>query len=392
MKVKRQPEDFQVDELTDVQPGAAGDFALYRLTKRGIGTPEAVEALLRRWNLPRRRVSCGGLKDRHAVTTQHLTIHRGPRRDLQQPNLKLKYLGQASRPFEPGDIAANQFTIVLRSLTPDAVQAAEMAAAEVQCDGVPNYFDDQRFGSVGPSGEFIGHAWVRGDYERTLWLALAEEHPFDRSGEKTQKRLLREHWGRWPELKALLERSHRRSIVTYLCDRPGDFRGAWARVNVDLRRLYLSAFQSELWNRILADCLRQTCRPGQLMDVALKTLAAPFFRGLDEQTRGKLRDLQLPLPSARLKLEPGPIRDLVDATLAEAGLTLRELRVKYPRDSFFSKGWRAAVVSPRDLHFASGDDEFESGKRKLSLQFVLPRGAYATIVVKRLMLGSDLET
>jgi tRNA pseudouridine13 synthase len=179
--------------------------------------------------------------------------------------------------------------------------------------------------------------------------------------------------------------------VTYLCDRPHDFRGAWARVNVDLRRLYLSAFQSELWNRILAACLRQTCRPEQLFDVRLKTQTAPFFRVLDDETRGMLRDLQLPLPSARLKLEPGPIRDLVDATLAEAGLTLRELRVKYPRDSFFSKGWRAAVVSPRDMQVAAGDDELETGKRKLTLQFVLPRGAYATIVVKRLTVGMDLE-
>jgi tRNA pseudouridine13 synthase len=203
---------------------------------------------------------------------------------------------------------------------------------------------------------------------------------------------LREHWGRWTELKAMLDRSHRRSIVTYLCDRPHDFRGAWARVNVDLRRLYLSAFQSELWNRILAAALRQACRPEQLFDVRLKTMTAAFFRELDDETRGRLRDLQLPLPSARLKLEPGPIRDLVDATLAEAGLTLRELRVKYPRDSFFSKGWRAAVVAPRDLHVAASDDELERGKRKLTLAFILPRGAYATIVVKRLMLGSDLET
>lgn len=391
MKVKRQPEDFQVEELTDVRPGAAGDFALYRLTKRGIGTPEAIDSLLRQLKIPRRRVSYGGLKDRHAVTTQHLTIHRGPRRDVQQTSMELKYLGQTLRPFEPGDIAANRFMIVLRSLTPAAADAAQAAADEVQRDGVPNYFDDQRFGSVGPSGEFIGQAWIRGDYERTLWLALAEEHPFDRSSEKTQKRLLRENWGRWIELKAMLERSHRRSIVTYLCDRPHDFRGAWARVNVDLRRLYLSAFQSDLWNRVLAVCLRHTCRPEQLFDVGLKTISAPFFRQLDDETRGTLYDLQLPLPSARLKIEPGPIQELVDATLAEAGLTLRELRVKYPRDSFFSKGWRAAVVTPRDLQVVAGDDELETGKRKLTLQFILPRGAYATIVVKRLTVGADLE-
>jgi tRNA pseudouridine13 synthase len=57
MKVKRLPEDFRVEELTDVRPGPAGEFALYRLTKSGLGTPEAVDAILRRWKLPRRRFS-----------------------------------------------------------------------------------------------------------------------------------------------------------------------------------------------------------------------------------------------------------------------------------------------------------------------------------------------
>lgn len=389
MKVKRQPEDFRVEELTDVGPGPAGEFALYRLTKSGLGTPEAVDAILRRWKLPRRRVSYGGLKDRHAVTIQHITIHRGPRHDLRQSNFELEYLGQAARAFEPGDIAANRFTIVLRSMSQTESDTALAAAANVPRDGVPNYFDDQRFGSVGPSGEFIGQAWVRGDYERTLWLALAEEHPFDRAGEKAQKRLLRDLWGQWPELKQRLDRSHRRSIVTYLCDRPGDFRGAWARVNVDLRRLYLSAFQSELWNRLLAAWLRQTCGSEQLFDVPLKTGVVPFFQDLGSETRQAAHAMQLPLPSARLKLEPGPVQELLDRCLAEAGLALRALRVKYPRDSFFSKGWRAATVVPREWQAESGDDELDPGRKKLRLSLVLPRGAYATIVIKRLTRCGD---
>ena len=68
MKLKRLPEDFQVDERTAHQP-AEGPFALYRLTKRGLGTLEAVAAVGRRWKIPPGRIAWGGLKDRHAVTT-----------------------------------------------------------------------------------------------------------------------------------------------------------------------------------------------------------------------------------------------------------------------------------------------------------------------------------
>ena len=83
MKLKQSPDDFQVEELTSVTPGADGPFAFYRLTKRGWATPDAFASVLSRWKIEGRRLSYGGLKDRHAATAQFFTIFRGPRRGLQ---------------------------------------------------------------------------------------------------------------------------------------------------------------------------------------------------------------------------------------------------------------------------------------------------------------------
>ncbi|MFM8723633.1 MAG: tRNA pseudouridine(13) synthase TruD, partial [Planctomycetaceae bacterium] len=145
------------------------------------------------------------------------------------------------------------------------IQLAENACAATRLSGLPNYFDDQRFGSLGASGEWIARAWCLGDWERALWLALADHHPDDPSAERSEKQILRDNWGRWPECQQALAKSHRRSIVTYLSDKikagkPADFRGALARINIDLRGLYLSAWQSELWNRLLSRYL-QTILP-----------------------------------------------------------------------------------------------------------------------------------
>ena len=137
-------------------------------------------------------------------------------------------------------------------------------------DGLPNYFDDQRFGSLGYSGQFIAHAWLVGDHERALKLALAEANPFDRSAAKAQKAVLREWWGRWTEAKARLERSSARSIVTYLVDHPTDFRGAFARLRREFRTLYFSAFQSHLWNLILARWIERSTSPDQRVILELK--------------------------------------------------------------------------------------------------------------------------
>src|SRR4051812_50207280 len=79
MKLKRLPEDFQVEELPLVAPGEQGRFAFYRLSKRGIGTLEAVEAICRRWNLAGRRGSYGGPKGPPPGTTPVPASARGPR-------------------------------------------------------------------------------------------------------------------------------------------------------------------------------------------------------------------------------------------------------------------------------------------------------------------------
>src|SRR5262245_24487589 len=281
MKLRQQPEDFFVEELTDVAAGEAGPFAFYRLSKSGWATPDALAAVRRRWKIDVRRLSYGGLKDRHAHTIQYLSIHAGPRRDLTHHTITLSYLGQVLAPYTSADIRANRFRIVLRGLSADRRDRNEMRLAEVAAQGVPNYFDDQRFGSVsGPGGEFIAAHLVRGRFEEALKLALTAPYEHDRSEQKREKQTLRQHWGDWERLKGELPRSHARSLVDYLRQHPGDFRGAVARLRPELRGLYLSAYQSHLWNRILSSWLSTHAPAESLRQVKLRLGPVPFHHDL----------------------------------------------------------------------------------------------------------------
>src|SRR5436853_6997118 len=114
MKIKQLPEDFLVEELTDVVAGTEGPFALYTLEKKGWATPDALQAVRRRWKIDLRRVSYGGLKDRHAHTLQYVTILHGPRRGLRHHDIKVDYLGQVAAPFTSNDIRANPFPLTQR--------------------------------------------------------------------------------------------------------------------------------------------------------------------------------------------------------------------------------------------------------------------------------------
>ena len=384
MKLKRQPEDFRVEELPLVEGGDRGRFAFYRLTKRGVGTLEAIEELRRAWNLSARQISYGGLKDRHAVTIQYLTILDGPDRGFRERGLDLEPLGRLTHPYGPPQFRGNRFTVVLRDMSTEKARSAQVALDQLPVDGLPNYFDDQRFGSVGYDGDFIGRAWLVGDHEKALKLAIAEPNPSDRPDAKAEKATLREHWGNWLEAKNQLPRSHARSLVTYLVDHPTDFRGAFARLRRELRSLYFSAFQSHLWNLELARLIERTTRPDQRTSVEFKVASLPIHRGLKPDQARLLAAAQLPLPASRTELPPeGPVRDAVLEVVAGFGLEWADLRVKHLKDVFFSKGTRPALFFAENLTQSTEPDDLYPGRKKVALSFDLPKGAYATLVVKR---------
>ena len=386
MKLKQQPEDFQVEEISRVVAGAEGPFAFYRLEKRGWTTPDAVAVVRRRWGVEPQRISYGGLKDRHARTVQYLTIFHGPRRGLKQQDIHVEYLGQVEAAYASSDIDRNHFQLTVRDLEADARQGLEAELALLSVEGVPNYFDDQRFGSVaGIEGEFIARLLVKGRCEGALRLALVAPYEHDRAAQKSEKRLLEAHWGDWATLTRKLAPGDTWRLIEYLRVRADDYRGALAQLRPDLRTLYLSAYQSHLWNRLLAAWLRRHCQADRLRPVALRLGEVPFHAGLEEETLRQLAALSLPLMSARLKLaDEDPLAALVQEVMAEEGLALRDMQVRGIRELFFSRGERPALCLPTGLQHSFEDDELRSGRHKLRLGFDLPRGSYATLIVKRL--------
>jgi len=389
MKLKQQPDDFRVEEIPTVEAGPTGAFAFYRLEKRGWTTPDALTAIRRRWKIDLHRLSYGGLKDRHAHTIQYFTIHNGPEKDLTHGTFDVMYLGRVPTAYSSEQIRANRFQINLRSLSAADVARAATALPEIADVGVPNYFDDQRFGSVGDGTAFVAREMVLANFEGALRLALAAPYEHDRADAKREKAVLNARWGDWPAAKAELPRGHARSIVDYLVHHPTDFKGACARLRPELQGLYLSAWQSHLWNRMLSRWLADRVPGDQLIHVHLKTGKVVMPRSMSESARAEWDQLSLPLPSARLKLDfDAPWAGVVTAVMADERIPLEEMRIKGMQKPFFSKGERVAKIAVGNLTWETGDDELNRGRRKLTLRFDLPRGAYATMLAKRLTTGA----
>src|SRR5207253_9704274 len=124
--------------------------------------------------------------------------------------LRVEYLGRTTAPFSSQDVRGNRFRIIVRDLSEEQIRLAQQALEEVRRDALPNYLDEQRFGSAS-GGEFVARHLVLGQFEEALRLALTAPYEFDDAANKKEKAFLRAHWGDW---KKCLNQSRER-------ERPG---------------------------------------------------------------------------------------------------------------------------------------------------------------------------
>jgi len=361
MKIKQRPEDFRVEEQSVLDAGNSGTFTLYRLSKQGVGTPEAVRRIAKRWNLPREALSVSGLKDTHAITGQMLTIRRGRAENLDGGAWRLNYLGRVDRPADGRCLQANRFRIVVRDLSGEEAERFAARATEVGRHGFANYYDDQRFGSLrGTEGEFVGAALLAGDYEQALKLSIASPSAQDRSAVRRRRVLLRDQWGDWTALAAAIPDGFEHDLCGQLA-RGESFEEAYGRLDREIRRLHLSALQARWFN----DCLRRRIPTGP---------EAEGVAGVYRFSEGEGEDVRIPLASGQAPAHPD-----LDAVLDQAAVTREQLASQR-----FRVGERSTVSVPATLQLLDAeDDDLNPGRQSLAVAFSLRPGSYATMLLKR---------
>jgi tRNA pseudouridine13 synthase len=373
MKLKQEPEDFRVEEISRLEAGEEGEFSLYRLSKSGIGTPEALRVVRREWRLAPGDVAFSGLKDRHGITGQTVSIRRGPKSNFEGKGFRLNYLGRSPRPAGRGALQGNRFRIVLRDLSGEEAARAGERAREAAANGFPDYYDDQRFGSLrGTGGVFVAKALLRGDVERALRLAIASPSREDRSRTKRRRKLLKDRWGDFTGLARALDASVERRICARLAE-GASFEEAYRILDRPLRQIHLAAYQAHLFN----ECLRRAIGCTRLARRSLGE-GGPTHPGADgpylfyEGDPGTLKDRVFPLASF-----DAPEDQFLDEVLEEEGVSREQLEG-------FRTGSRHAVAFPLEVEVgAPFADDRNPARLALPLSFRLGPGSYATMLVKR---------
>ncbi len=386
MKLKTRPEEFVVEEVASFSPDAGGTHYVYELQKRSLATLEALAMLARHNRLPAKALSAAGLKDKHGLTRQLFSASRPLKPDTGDERMTIRFVGKATHPLTAAVILGNRFRILMRNLRPETAQHLAINAAELLRHGLPNYYDNQRFGGIAHGQGFIGRALARGEYEEALRLHLAVPHRKQSLRDKQNRRQAQAYWGQWALLRDKMRPSPERALVDFLREHPGEWAECFDRIPPALRTLFVAAYQSYLFNRTLTRMVAEAVPGAELIQNRSGELA--FHRVMEPDQLAVWQTLELPLLGANTNLADFPTAmPHACAVLAEEGISLDQLRLPGLRRTRFKAATRAALVIPQGLELSVPEpDDLNEGRLMAETSFELPRGSFATMVTRRLAM------
>lgn len=390
--LKNRAEDFFVQEVPLYEPSGEGEHVYAEVQKVGLTTFDAINAIARALNISSREIGYAGLKDARAVTRQVLSIPGATEEavmGVKVPNLTVLWAARHGNKLRLGHLKANRFAVKIRDVNPTDVVKIRPVLADLESRGMPNYFGEQRFGRRGDNDR-LGAAYVSGNHKALLSALLGEPRPEADDPQTVQARTafdrgdLEESMRHWPRHSGMERRVLHRLIKTH---RPSA--AVWS-IDEKLRRLWVSALQSRVFNEIVAGRIDGL---GQLLegDFAYKHENGACFlveSAEAEQPRAAAFEISPtgPLIGFRVSLPTGRPLEIEQAVFAAHGLSPADfkksghLRVKGDR--------RPLRVQPKDVEIASGVDEHGP---HITVAFTLPAGSFATVLLRELMKDEPAE-
>lgn len=438
MIIRQQPEDFQVDEQLRAgciveTGGRANPHVLYRVTKTSLTTPEAAARLAKALHVNLGAVSYAGMKDKHALTTQHMSVKYStlqpatPVAEVQLPGMQARHVGFTNAPLRSLDILGNGFTIVVRGCTRQDIDRMTQRGATMldRNQGIwfVNYFGEQRFGSARHGGGFAATRLIKGDFEGALKLLIGTPARKDSGSRRGLTRAAATHWGHWKEaVDAAPLCPLRRSLEVLAAG--GSFKDAFVALPYVEQELSVDSFQSWLWNQIVAAVVRarwgtdlhessnfkedgmvfptSTSRDAVATTGQMGADGVPGRNGLmqideaeDHESPKDGEDavaLELPRPGMHV---PSWVTAAVAQVFAEHGLGAAELVVPGVRRPVFSAGRRGLLAYAQrvEMQVMAENDAAAASRARgprpptryaATLTFTLASGAYATVLLRAL--------
>jgi tRNA pseudouridine13 synthase len=255
-EIKSQSEDFFVEEIPRYLPSGEGQHTYLFIEKVGMTTMAAINRIAQSLGVSNREVGYAGLKDAHAVTRQMISVGDVPlerAESLDLAGIKVLSINRHRNKIKVGHLAGNRFVIRVRGVEEKQLGQAKAILTHLAGTGVPNYFGEQRFGLRNNSHR-LGLALIKGETREFLAELLGRPHPDENPLAQKARSVFDQ--GDWPQALELWPKSLRDEWqVLQALVKSGNEAAAVNRLNKQIKRFFVCAYQSFLFNKLLVDRL-----------------------------------------------------------------------------------------------------------------------------------------
>jgi len=419
-KIRSQLEDFIVEEVLldgskasvqlhkdKCQVSGRGRYLICVLIKRGWDTLIVIEKIARQIGISPDMINIAGIKDAQALTAQHVSVGAISPEKIKI-NLKDAHLIPtrfSEEKISTRILMGNQFNITVRSIfhspTETHKRISETWREILSLGGIPNFFGHQRFGTIRPITHKVGKLLVKERFEEAAMLFLSESSEHESLYARNAREYLRETFDFRLALKKFPRGlTYERLMLRYLSKYPKDFLGAFRRLPLKLRRLFVQAYQSYLFNKFLSERMKRGISLTHLQKGDYIVKVGPNGLPINSFTRMKERNLHsisskvkkenialaLPVIGFDQPLSGGIQGEIEREILEREDVQPQDFRMEKMPESSMRGGLRKAVapVINLSLESRSADDGAIA-----EFRFMLHRGSYATVVLREFMKPED---
>ena len=369
-KIRVEPEDFEVSELISEKSKKSmneqNGYAVYKLKKRKIDTNHALSGIFRQKGI---RLKSLGLKDASAVTEQFVCSgNKGkPIENFSSDKYSLEHLGFVKKPLSKKDMIGNHFKLKIS-------ECQNKLESFTEYDKILNFYGYQRFGSKRPVTHLIGKSILQQDFEKTVNLILSFTSSYD-SKENTEIRQKLSDKANYQQYfdQVPLQMDIERIVLKEMIEHGEPIRAIRA-IPVSLRRFYVQAYQSFIFNQSLSAAFLdgENLFEAQTGDVCFdhNGIIGKYVKGMDQN---------LALPFVGYSYYKKTRFDFqISKILQQEELSPKDFFIKEMQEASSEGGFRQAAIQCSD--YSAHDDVVE---------FSLSRGSFATILLREIMKPQD---
>lgn len=148
--------DFTVEEMPLYEFTGEGEHLILQVRKKDMTTWEMLDAISNHVGIRRRDMGYAGLKDKHAMTIQYISvmaIHEEKLKAFNHEKIKILSTVRHNNKIRVGHLKGNRFKIRLKKVLGVQKDKLDSVLKWIKKNGVPNYFGNQRFGTDGNNWE-----------------------------------------------------------------------------------------------------------------------------------------------------------------------------------------------------------------------------------------------